>query len=505
MNAPFFEGIGLTKVYSGVTVVDNVSIAVNEGEIRAVIGENGAGKSTLMNMLTGVVRPNAGEIKVRGSSVRLLSPRGAAELGVAIVHQELQVVPFLSVTDNLMLVRPPAAASLRRRSLAERNFVAGICERVGLQVDPDTKVSTLSVAQCQLLEIAKALALDAKVIIFDEPTAALLAAEKEQLLGLIEALRAEGKAILYISHALDEVLRLADTISVLRDGRLVANFNRNQVSRDILVRAMVDRAVGLYDYELPQAQREVVLSARGLASDTVRDITFDLHAGEIVGFAGLMGCGMQDAVLALCGEQAIRAGTLTMSGKATRFRSPHDAAVAGVVMVPEERKRDGIVAGLGVGDNMHLGRYPRHARYGFVMPRELQASARDLVRRFDVRLASIDQPIATLSGGNQQKALIARCVQSKPRVLIIASPTRGVDIGAKDAIHKIIIDLAASGTAVIVMSPELEEVLGLAHRIAVFSQGRMVTTLPKAEATPTRVMQLAIGDFDRHREQANVA
>lgn len=501
MSAPYFAGRGLTKSYGGVTVVDAVSVEVSKGEIRAVIGENGAGKSTLMNMLTGVVLPDAGEIQVNGARVQLESPRDAARQGIAIVHQEVQVVPQLRVVDNLMLVRPPSARGMRRRSRLERALAQRMLARVGLSIDPDQPADSLSVAQCQLVEIAKALALDAEVIVFDEPTAALQLSEVESLVKLISQLRDEGKAILYISHALDEVLRLANTITVLRDGRLVAEFQTTHVTRDILVKTMVDRAVGLYDYALPPVGSKVMLEAKSLATASIDDVSLDVAAGEILGFAGLMGCGMEEAVRALCGATKVTAGTLCVEGVPQRLRSPRDAAMAGIVMIPEERKRDGIIPERSVCENVHLGRYAIHSRRGFVSAARLRAATADLMRRFDVTLHSVDQPIVTLSGGNQQKVLLARCIQSKPRVLIVASPTRGVDIGAKEAIHKIIVEIAAQGAAVIVMSPELEEVLALAHRVAVFSQGRMVAVLPRGEASPHRIMQLAIGGA----RQLNVA
>lgn len=494
MSAYVLEGRGLTKVYDGVTVVEDVSLSVAAGEILAVIGENGAGKSTLMNMLTGVIRPDAGEVRFNGEALVLHSPRHAAATGIAIVHQELQLVPLQSVADNLMLVRPPRARNARRGGREEASYVRSMLGRVGLDVEPKTSVAELSVAQCQMLEIAKALALDAHVIILDEPTAALLPAEAERLLRLIEGLRRDGKAILYISHALDEVLRLSDRISVLRDGRVVGEYARNKVDRSCLIQAMVDRPVGLYAYERPQIGGRVVLEARQIATPRARHISFELRAGEILGFAGLMGCGMHEAALALCGDKPITAGTLLLDGTPIRFRSPNHATRAGVVIVPEERKREGIVPALSIMENMHLGRYGHYAHRGLIDPVKLRNAASELACRFQIRLASLDQPIATLSGGNQQKALIARCVQSNPKVLIISSPTRGVDIGAKEAIHKLILELAAQGTAIILVSPELDELLGLAHRVAVFAQGQLVSILSQDEATPSRILELALGD-----------
>jgi ABC-type sugar transport system ATPase subunit len=486
------EGRGLTKAFAGVTVVDDVHLSVRAGEIRAVVGENGAGKSTVMHLLSGVIRPDAGEIRVAGAPRNFASPRSAAQAGIAIVHQELHLAPTLSVVDNLMLVRPPVARAVRRGSRAELDYVRSITCRVGLNVDPQAAVASLTVAQCQLLEIAKALALRARVLILDEPTSALQPAEAQRLLVLVGKLRQEGIAILYVSHAIEEILRIADNVSVLRDGRLVGDRTRSELDRSTLIRMMVDRPVATEVREPAAARDDVVLAADGVASVHVSGLTFELRAGEILGFAGLMGAGMYEAALALCGEHAVQTGTLRLDGRTRRFRSPHDALRAGISLVAEDRKRGGIVPRLSVCDNLHVGRYWRHQRAGFVSPAQLRRAAQELVHRFQIRLASLDQPVATLSGGNQQKVLIARCVQSDPRVLIVASPTRGVDIGAREAIHSLLLGLAARGTAIILISAELQELLQLAHRIAVFSAGRMVGALARDAATPTRIMELAL-------------
>jgi ABC-type sugar transport system ATPase subunit len=501
----FLEGCRLIKRYSGNAVVDGVDITAHGGIIRAVVGENGAGKSTLMKMLTGVIRPDSGIIKVNGIPATLKSPRQAADAGIAIVHQELHLIPMQSVADNLMLARPLAGRAFRRGSRSERNYVRSWIRRVGLDIDPATPVSVLSSAQCQLLEIAKGLSLGTKTIIFDEPTSALPPQDAERLLALIEALRADDHAVLYVSHALDEVLRIADEISVLRDGRLVQDARRAQVDRDKLVRMMVDREVTPRGENLAATRGDAILTAKQVSTRHIRDLSFELHAGEIFGFAGLMGSGAQEAALALIGAHAMTSGTLTIDGKKRRFRSPHEAARAGVVMVPEERKRDGIIPDLSIIENANIGCHHRHSRRGFVDPPTLRKITSELVRQFDVRLGSIDQPIASLSGGNQQKVLLARYVQMNPRVLIVASPTRGVDIGARDTIHSIIIDLAARGTAVIVISPEIEELLSLSHRIGVFSAQRIVGTLARSEATPTQIMQLAFSGTDRSGGNENAA
>lgn len=488
---PAIEGRGLSKTYSGVTVVRDIDIAVQAGRIRAVIGENGAGKSTLMKMLTGIVEPTQGEIHLQGNSVRFHRPRDAMDSGIGIVHQELQIVPMLSVADNIMLVGGPVAPKTYRGAPAEKAFVQGLLDRVGLNVRPTTIAARLSAAEAQLLEIAKALALDSKVIVFDEPTSALPPNDVERLLALVEKLREEGHAILYISHHLSEIKRIADDITVLRDGGLVGHYLCADLSTDDMIRLMVDRPVALYGAMLPEPTQTPVLQVEGLATDRVADLTFTLNKGEIIGFAGLIGSGMHDAALALVGGDRQRAGKMQINDYAVSFSSPAAAAAHGVVIVPEERKLQGILPTHSVQENFHIGRHRMFSRGALLSNRAMRDKANDLVRDFRVRLASLGQPISTLSGGNQQKVVVARCVQSSPDVLILAEPTRGVDVGAKDDIHQLVLDLAKQGTAVVVVSSEMDEVLALSHKVAVFSEGRMQGLLSHNEATPTEVMKLA--------------
>ena len=485
------EGHGLTKTYSGVTVVRDIDIAVEPGRIRAVIGENGAGKSTLMKMLTGIVQPTRGEIRVDGVPMVFPGPGDAMEAGVGIVHQELQIVPMLSVADNLMLVGGPKAPKSYRGSPAERAFVTEQLARVGLDVKPRTLAARLSAAEAQLLEIAKALALDSKVLIFDEPTSALPPNDVERLLSLIEELRAEGHAILYISHHLNEIKRIADDVTVLRDGGLVGHYLSSELETEDMIRLMVDRPVSLYGNMLPEHSDEPVLEVQNLASDRVRGLTFTLNRGEIIGFAGLIGSGMHDAAMTLVGEQRPLSGTVTVKGRPVRIGSPAAAARAGIAIVPEERKLQGILPDMSVQENFHIGRHRLFSRGPLLSLGGMKARAEDLVRQFKVRLAALGQPISTLSGGNQQKVVVARCVQSAPDVLILSEPTRGVDVGAKDDIHQLVLELARAGTAVIVVSSEMDEVLALSHKVAVFSAGEMVGILPHTEADPTTVMKLA--------------
>jgi ABC-type sugar transport system ATPase subunit len=481
----------LAKAYGSVTVVQGVGLRLSPHEIRAVVGENGAGKSTLMKMLAGIVPPTRGEIELDGRPVAFSSPSDATAAGIAIVHQELQQARDLSLADNVMLLRPPGARALRRGSRAESEFVADALSRVGLARAPSDRAGGLSVAEGQLLEVAKALALGARYIIFDEPTSALPPADVERLLSLVEGLRSSGHGILYISHHLSEVLRVADTLTVLRDGRLVGDLRRSEIDMDGLIRLMVDRPVSLYANDLHPAREAVVFEARGAATAEVSGLDLQVRQGEILGFAGLIGSGMHEAALAVAGAAPLTTGSFRIGGAEARFRSPYDASRAGIALVPEERKAQAILPDLSVTDNLHVGRYWLFSRMGLLSRRRLRRRTGELVRDFNIRLARVSQPIATLSGGNQQKAVVARCVQSEPRLLVVAEPTRGVDIGAKDEIHRRIIGLAAKGTAIIVVSSELDEVLALSHRVAVFSAGRLVGVLEKASATPERVMRLA--------------
>lgn len=485
------EGQGLSKNYSGVTVVRDIDIAVEPGRIRAVIGENGAGKSTLMKMLTGIVQPSAGSIRCKGVPVTFQTPGDAMAAGVGIVHQELQIVPTLSVADNLMLVAGDAIPKTWRGSPSERTFVNAQLKRVGLDVKPTTLAASLSAAQAQLLEIAKALALDSRVLIFDEPTSALPPNDVERLLALVEGLRDDGHAILYISHHLNEIKRIADDITVLRDGQLVGHYPCADLSTDDMIHLMVDRPVALYGNMLSDHGEDEILQVEGLTSEHVANIGFSLRKGEIIGFAGLIGSGMHDAAQTLVGEQKWLRGSVSVNGKPVRFRSPAQAAEAGIVIVPEERKIQAILPDMSVQENLHIGRHEKFRDNGLLSPKTMRSKAEDLVKIFKVRLASLSQPISTLSGGNQQKVVVARCVQSDPEVLILSEPTRGVDVGAKDDIHQLVLDLAKAGTAVIVISSEMDEVLALSHKVAVFSAGEMVGLLPREDATPQNVMKLA--------------
>ncbi|WP_296071467.1 sugar ABC transporter ATP-binding protein [uncultured Agrobacterium sp.] len=482
-------GRALTKIYGSTKVVENVDVEVGVGRLRAVVGENGAGKSTLMKMLTGITKPDQGRIEIDGLPVSFERPLDAISHGIAIVHQELHHVPMLSVVDNLMLGHKPLGGG--RNGPKERKFAAEYLQMVGLQLDPATPVSRLSAAEAQLLEIAKALSRKPKVIIFDEPTAALPPADVERLLALVRKLKLSGHAILYISHHLSEVMALADDITVLRDGRVVSSLPVADASVDGLIKLMVGRTVTLGAAELAPPAPETVLSVRDAATKTVSGVNFDLKAGEIIGFVGLIGSGMHDAALLVAGAEALRAGEVQVSGKALRQLNVSQALANGIAIVPEERKTQAIYPDLSVISNMHSGRLNRYTSLGFLLPSLMRAVANDMVARFNIKLRKPSQPIRTLSGGNQQKVVLARCIQGDPKVLVLSEPTRGVDVGAKADIHKLLVQLASRGMAIIVVSSELEEALSLSHRVAVFSERRMVAVLDRSDAHPEKIMALA--------------
>lgn len=481
----------ISKKYGKVTVVDQVSFQLPKGSIRSVVGENGAGKSTIMKMLTGVVPIDGGELLLNGKAVTPASPKEAAGLGISMVHQELQLVPELSVIDNLMLVSPPRGSHLKRGFEAEKKFVREQIAKVGLKINPHTIARRLSAAQAQLLEILKALILDSKIIILDEPTSALPPYEVDNLLSVVESLRDSGHAILYITHHLSEVTRISDYITVLRDGKLVGNFDRGELTKDEIVTLMVDRPVSLYRSKLKAPQNDIVMSVRDVATANVSGLDFDIRKGEIIGFAGLIGSGMHEAGLALCGADQIKSGIMAIKEREVKFNSPAKAVAAGIVLVPEERKTQSIVPELSVHENFHLGRGNQYSRLGFLNKRKMHHISQELVKQFDVRLNSLAQPISNLSGGNQQKVILGRCIQANPDVLILAEPTRGIDIAAKSEIHQLVIDLAAQGTSIVLISSEMEEVIALSHRIAVFCDGKMAGVLEGAEIAAPIIMKMA--------------
>jgi ABC-type sugar transport system ATPase subunit len=478
-----------------VLALDGVSLQVRPGTVHAVMGENGAGKSTLMKIIAGVHPPDRGTVRLRGRPIRLDSPREALTHGIAMIHQELNLMPFMTVAENIWIGREPTSALgfVDHRELHRRT--ADLLRRLAIPTDPDAPVGELSVAERQMVEIARAVSHDADVLIMDEPTSALTQREVRHLFEMIRALKARGKAIVYITHRLGEIFEIADEISVLRDGRLVGSLAASSATADGLIRLMVGRELTQLYPRTETVPGEIVLSVRGLAlSGRFRDVSFDLRAGEILGVAGLIGAGRSNLAETLFGFTPATSGTIAIDGRPLAVRHPSDAVRQGMAFVTEDRKETGCFLLLDVLANMAMAALSRDfVRAGFVDHDEARRACGRMGVALRVRTPDLEEPVVNLSGGNQQKVLIGRWLLTRPRILILDEPTRGIDVGAKAEIHRLIAELAAGGAAVLMISSELPEVLGMSDRIMVMHEGRVTGVLDRAEADPVRIMSLASG------------
>jgi ribose transport system ATP-binding protein len=492
LPSPLLALRGIGKSFLGVRVLDGVDLQVRPGEVHAVVGENGAGKSTLMKVVSGVHQPDEGTVEFAGAPRTFRSPREARQAGIGIVYQELTLLPERTVAENVCLGREPL-----RRGLVDRramlSHTAGLLASIGEgSLPPDTRVGRLGVAQQQVVEIVKALSLDARLLIMDEPTAALADHEVDQLYALVRRLQEHGIGVLYVSHRLKEVFDLSSRITVLKDGRAVATLDTADTSADQLVRHMVGRELSSY-YPGPAKPQElgpVRLTVRGGGNRKLHGIDLRLRAGEVLGVGGLQGSGRSALARALFGAAPFSTGQVTVDGAPVRLRSPRAAIRAGIAYVSEDRKGEGIVAGQSVLDNALLaGRAVRPGRLG---RGARTARVRELLAAVELRAAGEDQEIRFLSGGNQQKVVLARWLALAPRILLFDEPTRGIDVGAKSAIHDLVRRLARDGAAVLMVSSELPELLGMSDRIIVMRDGRIAGELP-AGATEEDVVALAVG------------
>ena len=485
----------ISKSFGGARALRGVSLEVAAGECAGLIGENGAGKSTLIKILAGVHWPDEGEIFWEGAPRRLANPGEALSCGIATIHQELACFDQLTVAENLMLGEAwprRAWGGVDWRALnreAQRRLDA-----FGLPICAETFFHALSPAQRQEAAIARALARRARLLILDEPTASLTEPEAQRLFRHLERLKAGGVGIIYVSHRLDEILQLADRILVLRDGAMAAHYARNEATADRLVRDMVGRDLAAAGPRPASAAGESVLELRSLSRRGLyRDISFDLRAGEILGLAGLVGAGRSELARTIFGLYPPDAGTMRLHGKSWRPQTPAEARAAGLAYVPEERKRQGFVLEHSVQSSISAGFLKSLSRCGLIRPRRERAAVGEAIRRFAVKTEHPGQPIGTLSGGNQQKALLARWLAIDPKVIILDEPTRGVDVGAKAEIHRLIHELAARGQAVLLISSDLPEVLALSDRILVLHQGQAAAEFTAAEATQEKVLLAASG------------
>jgi len=487
------EARGVSKRFGGVQALREVDLSIERGSIHGLVGENGAGKSTLGKILAGVHRPDDGELVVDGRAVTYRSPRDALADGITIIAQEPTLVPYRSVQENVFLGVERGLVLDERR--AGRRF-ASLVDASGIDLSGRRLAQSLPVADQQKVEILRALARDAKVVVMDEPTSALTTDEAERLFDLIRRLRDRGVTIIYVSHFLSEVLSLADTVTVLRDGRIVRTSPAAEETPERLVAGMLGRDLDLAfpDKQPVPADAPVVLSVRGLSREpSVHDVSFEVRAGEIVGLAGLIGSGRSEVARLIFGADRAAAGAVEVDGKRLRARSPRAAIRRGVVMLPEDRKREGLLMLRSVVDNITLPHLGDVSNAGILSRRAERRRAAELVTRVDVRTRSNSAPVNTLSGGNQQKVLFAKWLFRRPRVFIADEPTRGVDVGAKRAIYELIQDLAAEGIAVLLISSEHEEVLGLAHRVLVMRAGRIVAELAEREMSEDAVLHAAFG------------
>ncbi len=496
MRAPVLEAREISKRFPGVVALERVSLDVFPGEILAVVGENGAGKSTLMKILSGALQPDEGAIFLDGRPVRFVNPRQALAHGIGIIYQELSVIDALSVGENVFLGRLPERAGMPGTVDWPRLWRASaeVLQRVGAPFDPRTPVRELSVAQKQLVEIARALSQDVRVLILDEPTSSLSLQETERLFEILRGLRAQGVAIIYISHRLEEVFALADRVTVLRDGRVVGTLPISEATREGLIRMMVGRDLSAYYREVRSSPGAARLEVRNLArSGVLHGVSLTVRAGEIVGLAGLVGSGRTELARCLFGVDPVDAGEILIDGNPVTINNPQDAVRHGIVLVPEDRKLQGLVLILSVRENIALPVLHRLARFGFPSHRRERELAQSFVERLRIRTPSLEQRVLNLSGGNQQKVVLARALATQPKVLILDEPTRGIDVGAKAEVHALIAELAEAGMAILLISSELPEVLSMSHRVLVMSGGRIVAEFPREEATEERVLAAATG------------
>jgi ribose transport system ATP-binding protein len=493
LSGPALEMRGISKRYPGVTALDDVGLSVLPGEVHALVGENGAGKSTLMKILAGAEAADTGEIWLDGAPVVIGSPERAIELGIGIIYQEFNLVPHLTVAENLFLGREPAARVPGFISFARmREEAREVLDSHGIRLDPRAVVADLSVAPQQMVEIAKATSRPLRVLAMDEPSSALTELERGNLFALIRALKGRGTGIIYISHRLEEVFEIADRVTVLRDGRGVGTRQVGETSPGELIRMMVGRELKESIPKRPAPIRSAVLEVRGLTRVGVfDDVSFTVRGGEIVGIGGLVGAGRTEVVRAIFGADPVDAGEIRLEGRAIRPRSPREAIRLGIGLVPEDRKGLGLILGMCVRENVSLANLDALTRAGFIRRRREREVAEEYIASLSIRTPSTEQETRLLSGGNQQKVVLARWLFTRSKLLIFDEPTRGVDVGAKTEIYELMNRLAERGVGLIMVSSELPELLGMSDRILVMRQGRLAGELSRAEATGERVMELA--------------
>jgi len=493
-HIPLIEMQGVAKRFGGVSALAGVDFELRRGEVHALLGENGAGKSTLIKLLAGIHTPDSGAIRIDGREVSIRSVAEAKALGIRVIHQELSLSPNLSVAENIYLGAEPHRLGWidRRRMFAD---AAGLLEKLRLEEIGDVRrrVGDLSVAHRQLVEIARALSREARILILDEPTSALSESETEALFAALRRLRSAGVGIIYISHRLEEILRLADRITVLRDGRSIGRRARQEVDQRELVRWMVDRDIQDHFHRPRRGLGEPLLEVTGLSNESIHDVSFGLGSGEILGIAGLVGSGRSEIARALYGIDPIQSGTIRVGGRGVRIRRPSDALQAGIVLVPEDRGREGLVMIQSLAFNLALPWTRKWCRGIHPSRRERSSLIARAIAAFRIKASHPELVISALSGGNQQKALVGRWMEERPKVLILDEPTRGVDVGAREEMFSILSALVEDGMAVLLISSDLTEVMSLSHRVLLLRDGRVLGTVDPAVSSLEEVMAQLTG------------
>jgi len=484
----------VTKTFPGVTALSEVSLELYAGRVTALVGENGAGKSTVVKILTGIYQPDGGQIETDGSQIRFPTAQDAGSAGVTAIHQETVLFDELSVAENIFLGHAPKGKFGLIDSRQMRSSASEILTGIGANIDPSATLKDLGTANKHLVAIARALSIDARVVIMDEPTAALSQKEIEELYELVESLKAQGKAILFISHKFDEIFRIADLYTVYRDGQMVGRGAMSGVREPELVKMMVGRDVSQI---FPNRKKDIgarVLDVTGYNHPTeFADIGFTLHRGEILGFYGLVGAGRSEFMQALFGITRPAGGGVKIDGQPVTIQSPADAVNNGIVYVPEDRGKQGTIGALPIFQNVTLPSLARTSRRGFIKLAEEFKLARQYTERLDLRAASLDTHVGNLSGGNQQKVVIGKWLATQPKVIILDEPTKGIDIGSKAAVHEFMAELAAQGLAVIMVSSEIPEIIGMSDRVIVMREGRIAAELGDRDITPETLVRHAAG------------
>lgn len=494
MSDSIIQMKGITKEFPGVKALKSVDMNIYKGRIMALIGENGAGKSTLMKILTGVYEKTSGEIYINNKQVQIKNTKEAQDMGIAIIHQELNLISNLSIGENIFLGREPVNSFGKIKWSKLYGDAKVIMDRLGITESPETLVSQLSIGKQQMVEIAKALSLNAQVIVMDEPTGALTDKETDSLFSVIRELKSEGRSIVYISHRLKEIFQICDDVTILRDGQFIAEQPINEVNEDKIIELMVGRKLSEQYPRISCEIGETLLEVRNLTNVYVKDISFSIKSGEIVGMAGLMGSGRTELARTLYGVYGKDSGEVVVQGKSVNIKSPGQAIQNGISYVSEDRKGNGVVLGLNIKENISLSVLQKlSGLFGIIDKKKEEEAALDSIRGMSIKASGVKQLVKNLSGGNQQKVSLSKSLMTRPKILILDEPTRGVDVGAKKEIYDIINQFKKDGMSIIMISSEIPEILGMSDRIMVMHEGRIAGCLEHEKADQESIMRLAVG------------